>query len=72
MKQKKRINPAFYIMTVPMAVLFFCFPYVSISAGCILQLYGLERVWKLEFCRAAKLSAYFSGQKCWIFVFVHV
>ena len=25
MKQKKRINPAFYIMTVPMAVLFFCF-----------------------------------------------
>ncbi len=25
MKQKKRINIAFYIMTVPMAVLFFCF-----------------------------------------------
>lgn len=25
MRQKNRINKAFYIMTVPMAILFFCF-----------------------------------------------
>lgn len=52
MRQKNRINKAFYIMTVPMAILFFCFhtfPFLQ----CVLQLYGLERIWKLEICRIA-------------------
>ena len=48
MRQKNRINKAFYIMTVPMAILFFCFHTFP-----FLQLYGLERIWKLEICRIA-------------------
>lgn len=72
MKQKKRINPAFYIMTVPMAVLFFCFHTFPFLQGVFYSFTDWKGYGNWNFVRAAKLSAYFSGQKCWIFVFVHV
>lgn len=53
MRQKNRINKAFYIMTVPMAILFFCFHTFPFLQGVFYSFTDWKGYGNMEICRIA-------------------
>jgi len=57
-RKKPAVNRVYYIYVGILAVLFFTFHTIPFFKRCYVQFYGLERIWRVEFCRTSKLYPY--------------